>query len=102
MTPDEKDRYRRFHARRLGLKKRCSPADMSLMTLALEKLFVITAGGGLGWGLFAARWKVGPKPKLTDSWNRRFVDSSSRDIRVGAVVVGVSLVCLAIVRLVGS
>ena len=52
--------------------------------LALEKLFVLIGGIGLGWLLFGAMWLVGPPP--TDSFNVRFYRAAPRDCRRGTIV----------------
>jgi hypothetical protein len=69
------------------------------MTLALEKVFVITGGIGVGLIIFGATWRV-RNPSPDDGWNRRLYEKGPRDMRLGAILALVSLVALGALRLV--
>lgn len=69
------------------------------MTLALEKLFVIIGGTGLGLLIFGGSWRL-RKPSADNTWNRPFYEKGPRDMRYGAALVLVSAVVLGLLQLV--
>jgi hypothetical protein len=68
------------------------------MTLALEKLFVLIGGFGLGLLIFGATWRA-RNPSVLDSWNRRLYEQGPRNMRYGAILAVAGGVVLGVLQL---